>query len=97
MPSASIGPLKGLRFRFANMRPGEGGGCCPNAAPPSLRPPLTASPRRKLEGKEAFVGVAGRTFTEACGDLVMEGLRPFTEIEGEVMLTEEVEEALEWV
>ena len=50
-----------------------------------------------LDGKEAFVGVAGRTLTEACGDLGMEVLWVETEMEGEVMLMEEVDEALEWV
>lgn len=80
------------------MRPGEGGGACPKAAPPSLRPVLrTARPRRILDGNEAFVGVAGRTLTDAWGDLGIDVLCVETEIEGEVMLMEEVDEALEWV
>jgi hypothetical protein len=45
-----------------------------------------------LFGKEEFVGVAGRTLTEVCGDF---DLRPETETAGEVMDAEEVDEALE--
>lgn len=63
-----MGPLKGLRFRLANIRPGDGGGTVPNAAPPSLSGPRTT---RMLEGKVDEVGVAGRTFTEEWGDLVL--------------------------
>lgn len=85
-----MGPLKGLRFLFAKMRPGEGGGTVPNAAPPSLRGPRTT---RMLDGKVELVGVAGRTLTEACGERVL-WLEMATV--GEVMLAEEVDEALEW-
>lgn len=61
----------------------------PKAAPPSLSGPRTT---RMLDGKVEFVGVAGRTFTEEWGDLV---LWPVTETVGEVMEAEEVDEALE--
>jgi hypothetical protein len=57
-----MGPLNGLRFRFAKMKPGDKGGTEPKAAPPSERGPRTT---RMLDGKEELVGVAGRTFTEA--------------------------------
>lgn len=63
----------------------------PNAAPPSLSGARTT---RMLEGKVDDVGVAGRTLTEECGDLVLWAW-PETETEGEVMETEEVEEAFE--
>lgn len=87
-----MGPLKGLRFRFAKMRPGDGGGTVPNAAPPSLSGARTT---RMLEGKVEDVGVAGRTLTDECGDRV---LCAWLEIEtvGEVIEAEEVEDALEW-
>jgi len=85
----SMGPLNGLRFRLAKMSPGEGGGAAPNAALASLSGART---RRMLDGKDEFVGVAGSTFTDACGDLV---LWPETETAGEVMLAEDVDEALE--
>lgn len=85
----SIGPLNGLRFRFAKMRPGEGGGTAPKAAPPSLRGARTT---RMLEGKVEPVGVAGRTLTEVCGDFV---LWPETETVGEAREADEVDEALE--
>lgn len=48
-----------------------------------------------LDGKDVFVGVAGRTFTLACGDLV--DLWPETDIDGDVMLAEDVDDALECV
>jgi hypothetical protein len=86
----SMGPLKGERFRFAKIRPGEDGGCVPNAAPPSLRGARTT---RMFVGKEEDVGVAGRTFTEACGDFVL--LWPETETAGEAIEAEDVEDALE--
>ena len=86
-----MGPLKGLRFRLAKMRPGEGGGTAPNAAPPSLRGARTT---RILVGKVELVGVAGRTLTEECGDFV---LCPETETAGEAMEADDVEDALECV
>lgn len=89
-------------MRFANMIPGEAGGAEPNAAPPSLvggRMPIEGAPartRRMLEGKVVEVGVAGRTLTLLCGDLVL--WCPLTvETLGEAMETLEVEEALLWV
>lgn len=75
----NIGPLNGLRFRFAKTRPdgkpGDGGGTVPNAELPSLtllesRVRLPVRTRRMLEGKEEEVGVAGRTLMELWGDLV---------------------------
>lgn len=100
----NIGPLKGLRFRFANTRPegkpGDGGGTAPNAELPSLivvvglseRPPVRT--RRMFEGKDEDVGVAGSTLMLLCGDLV--SLWPETETTGEPMDIEDVEDALEW-
>lgn len=44
------------------------------------------------EGKAAFVGVAGRTLTELCGDLAM---REPEAVDGLAMLALELEEALE--
>lgn len=61
----------------------------PKAAPPSL---MGARTTRILEGKEELVGVAGRTFTEECGDFV---LWPETETAGEASEAEDVDEALE--
>lgn len=61
----------------------------PKAAPPSL---MGARTTRMLLGKEGFVGVAGRTLTEAWGDF---DLRPVTDTAGEVMDADEVEDALE--
>jgi hypothetical protein len=86
----SIGPLKGLRFRFAKTRPGDGGGAVPKAAPPSERGARTT---RILEGKLEDVGVAGSTFTEECGERCFE---PETDTAGEAMEAEEVEDAFEW-
>lgn len=51
--------------------------------------------RRMLEGKEDEVGVAGRTLMLLCGDLVILWLD--MDPAGEVMDTEDVEEALECV
>ena len=48
-----------------------------------------------LVGKVAFVGVAGRTLTLACGDFV--GLWAEMEAAGDVMLAEDVELAFECV
>lgn len=47
-----------------------------------------------LEGKDATVGVEGRTLTEVCGDLddFENGTEEWMELE-----VEEVEEAFEWV
>jgi hypothetical protein len=100
----NIGPLKGLRLRFAKTRPegnpGDGGGTAPNAELPSLivlfepseTPPVRT--RRMFEGKDEDVGVAGRTLMLLCGDLV--SLWPETETAGEPMEMEDVDEALEW-
>jgi hypothetical protein len=99
-----MGPLNGLRFRFAKTRPegnpGDGGGTAPNAELPSLtlvesrvRPPVRT--RRMLEGKEDEVGVAGRTLMLLWGDLV--NLWPEMDTAGELMDIEDVEEALECV
>jgi hypothetical protein len=100
-----MGPLKGLRFRFAKTRPegkpGEGGGTEPKAELPSLmvlegreRPFVRAT--RMLLGKEDEVGVAGRTFMLLWGDLVcLWPWLPEADAEGEVMDIEDVEEALE--
>lgn len=97
----SMGPLKGLRFRFAKTRPGEGGGLLdecgfPNAALDSFRPGgKPARTRRMLFGKEDDVGVAGRTLMLLlCGDLVSLCECPDTETAGEAMLAEDVDEAL---
>lgn len=104
MLTLSIGPLNGLRFRFAKTRPdgkpGEGGGTAPNAELPSLtavesreRPPGLRT-RRMLEGKEDEVGVAGRTLMLLCGDFVsLLWCEP--ETDGDPMDIEDVEEALE--
>jgi hypothetical protein len=101
-----MGPLKGLRFRFAKTRPegkpGEGGGTEPKAELPSLvvlglreRPPWRTT--RMLLGKDDEVGVAGRTFMLLCGDLVsLWPWLPVADAAGEVMDMEDVEEALEW-
>lgn len=48
-----------------------------------------------LDGKVVFVGVAGSTFTLACGDLAVLG--PEIDMVGDVMEAEEVELALECV
>jgi len=61
----------------------------PNAAPPSLSGPRTT---RILDGNVEFVGVAGSTFTDECGDL---DLWPATDTEGEVIEAEDVDEAFE--
>jgi hypothetical protein len=102
----SMGPLKGDFFLFAKTRPdgkpGEGGGTAPKAELPSLTllessvsPPVRTT--RMLEGNEDDVGVAGSTLTLLlCGDLVSLWLwLPATETAGEVMDTEDVDEALE--
>jgi hypothetical protein len=86
--------LKGLLFLFAKMRPGEGGGAVPNAAPPSLSGALTTL---ILLGNWLDVGVAGRTFTEECGDLETLWACDDTETAGEAREAEEVEEAFECV
>lgn len=74
-----LGPLNGLRLRFANMMPGLGGGAWLNAAPPSLAPAVRvemllmfgapARTRRMFDGKVEDVGVAGSTLMLLCGDL----------------------------
>jgi hypothetical protein len=64
-PSDNIGPLNGLRLRFANIIPGEGGGKVENAADDSVL--MANGLRRTPAGKLPFVGVAGRTLTEVCG------------------------------
>lgn len=85
-----MGPLNGLRFRLAKIRPGLVGGRWPNAALDSL---MGTRATRMLEGKVEVVGVAGRTLTEECGD--RDGLFM---VAGEAidMEAEDVEEALEW-
>lgn len=94
----SMGPLKGLRFRFAKMRPGDGGAMLLNAAPPSLSSLSGARTTRMFVGKELPVGVAGRTLTEEWGDLVRVWCAWLeTETAGETREAEEVEEAFECV
>jgi hypothetical protein len=69
LPSESMGPLNGLRFRLAKMRPGLGGGRALKAARDSFPVARLSGLRatRTFEGKLFEVGVAGRTFTEECG------------------------------
>lgn len=99
MLTFSIGPLKGLRFRFAKTRPGEGGGTAPtvpNAALDSLiAEGIPVRTRRMLEGKLLLVGVAGRTLMLLCGDLASLCVWLDTETVGEVRDAEDVEEAFE--
>jgi hypothetical protein len=97
-----LGPLKGERLRFAKMRPGEGGGAVPNAAPPSLSVEMDAGgpPARTslmLLGKVEEVGVAGRTFILLCGDLatLCELICPDTvDTLGEAIEADDVDDAL---
>lgn len=95
----SMGPLNGLRLRFANTKPGLCGGMAaaePKAAVDSVGNPWRT--RRMLEGKVDEVGVAGRTLTLACGLLgTREVLWPEFETAGEVQLAEDVELALLWL
>ena len=50
-----------------------------------------------MEGNADVVGVAGRTFTDACGDRPAgKTLRP-TADEETLFVVEDVEEALEWL
>jgi hypothetical protein len=97
-----MGPLNGLRFRFAKTRPGDDGGtgfALPNAALDSLRPRgKPERTRRMLLGKVEDVGVAGSTFMLLCGDLLSLWEWPEMETAGEAMLADEVDDALlcEW-
>jgi hypothetical protein len=61
-----MGPLNGLRLRLANMIPGLGGGSELNAADDSVL--MVRGLRGTMcGGNVPLVGVAGRTFTLACG------------------------------
>lgn len=94
-----MGPLNGLLFLFAKMRPGDGGGAALKAAPPSVNGLFSSGPRttRMLVGNEDEVGVAGSTFTDECGDLVL--WCPDTDTAGEAteVVAEDVDDALECV
>jgi hypothetical protein len=61
----------------------------PKAAPPSLSGARTT---RILVGKDGFVGVAGSTLTDECGDLA---LWPETETAGDAIEAEDVDDAFE--
>ncbi len=96
------GPLKGLRFLFAKMSPGEGGGAVPKAAVLSLRVGIVVGEapertRRMFDGKVEDVGVAGRTLILPCGDLVLWCPPPTVETLGEAMEADDVEDALLWL
>jgi hypothetical protein len=94
-----MGPLNGLLFLFAKIRPGDCGGILlpfPKAALDSVRPGGNPErTRRMLEGKLEDVGVAGRTLMLLWGDL--EGLCEWllTETAGEASEAEDVDEAFE--
>jgi hypothetical protein len=88
-----MGPLNGLRLRFANMIPGLGGGSELNAAEDSVS--MVRGLRGTIcSGNVPLVGVAGSTFTLACGlrAILMDEVPVGEAREPDV---EEIEDALE--
>lgn len=101
-----MGPLKTERFRLAKTgRPGEAGAvlALPNALASEKAgkvPRDDGGGRRETripEGNAGFVGVAGRTLTELCGDLPCREPEAVLKPEGLAILVLEVDEAFESV